>query len=464
MANELTLQFNSLAFFMPTATIAALATPVGIGAIAVIRVSGSDSIAITNKIFKGKNLTNQKSHTIHFGCIIDGATIVDEVLISVFIAPHSFTKENSTEISCHGSPYIIRKILQLLIKEGVRIAKPGEFTQRAFLNGAFDLAQAEAVADLIASDSSASHKVAINQMRGGFSNKLKSLRDELVHFASMVELELDFGEEDVEFADRNQLKELIYNILNQLKPMIDSFRYGNVMKEGIPIVIVGPPNVGKSTLLNTFFNEEKAIVTPIAGTTRDVVEDTIIIKGQKFRIIDTAGIRETTDYVEGIGIERSKEAIKKAEVIVCLYTNESDKKQLENILQFIENEQSKSKLLLVKNKIDLELNYIQNTENEIGISAAKAINLDLLIDKIIEKVSFNTQADTIVTNARHFEALQKTEEALNAVIHGIDHNITNDFVAQDIRLALFHLGEITGGTVTPDDLLENIFSRFCIGK
>jgi tRNA modification GTPase len=444
-------------------TIAALATASGIGAIAVIRVSGNEAITKVDNIFKGKKLATQASHTVHFGKIMDGETIIDEVLVSIFIAPHSFTKENSVEISCHGSPFIIRKILQLLVKQGIRMAKPGEFTQRAFMNGAFDLAQAEAVADLIASDSEASHKVAMNQMRGGFSMKLKALREELVHFASLVELELDFAEEDVAFADMNQLKALIHNILGQLRPMIDSFQYGNVMKEGIPIVIVGPPNVGKSTLLNAFFNEEKAIVTPIAGTTRDVVEDTIIFKGQKFRIIDTAGIRETTDFVEGIGIERSKEAIKKADVILCLYTSDSDKAQLNAILQFIEKEGVTSKLLVVRNKIDLENTLPINAENEIGISAAKKQNLEQLTDAILQKVSYNIYQDTVVTNARHYEALLKTEEALQAVITAIENNITNDFVAQDIRLALFHLGEITG-TVTVDDLLENIFSKFCIGK
>jgi tRNA modification GTPase len=444
-------------------TIAALATASGIGAIAVIRVSGKEAITKVDSIFKGKKLSAQASHTVHFGKIMDGETIIDEVLVSIFIAPHSFTKENSVEISCHGSPFIIQKILQLLVKQGIRMAKPGEFTQRAFMNGAFDLAQAEAVADLIASDSEASHKVAMNQMRGGFSMKLKALREELVHFASLVELELDFAEEDVAFADMNQLKALINNILGQLRPMIDSFQYGNVMKEGIPIVIVGPPNVGKSTLLNAFFNEEKAIVTHIAGTTRDVVEDTIIFKGQKFRIIDTAGIRETTDFVEGIGIERSKEAIKKADVILCLYTSDSDKAQLNAILQFIEKEGVTSKLLLVRNKIDLESTVPIYAENEIGISAAKKQNLDQLTNAILRKVSYNTYQDTVVTNARHYEALIKTEEALNAVIIAIENNITNDFVAQDIRLALFHLGEITG-TVTVDDLLENIFSKFCIGK
>jgi tRNA modification GTPase len=444
-------------------TIAALATASGIGAIAIIRVSGNEAISIVDSIFKGKKLTSQISHTVHFGKIIDGETIIDEVLATIFVAPHSFTKENSVEISCHGSPFIIRKILQLLVKQGIRMAKPGEFTQRAFLNGAFDLAQAEAVADLIASDSEASHKVAMNQMRGGFSMKLKSLREELVHFASLVELELDFAEEDVAFADMNQLKALIHNILAQLRPMIDSFQYGNVMKEGIPIVIVGPPNVGKSTLLNAFFNEEKAIVTPIAGTTRDVVEDTIIFQGQKFRIIDTAGIRETTDFVEGIGIERSKEAIIKADVILCLYTSDSDKAQLNAILQFIEKEGVTNKLLLVRNKIDLESTAPIYAENEIGISAAKKQNLDILTDAILQKVSYNINQDTVITSARHYEALVKTEDALKDVIKAIDTNITNDFVAQDIRLSLFYLGEITG-QVTPDDLLENIFSRFCIGK
>ncbi|MES2796566.1 MAG: tRNA uridine-5-carboxymethylaminomethyl(34) synthesis GTPase MnmE [Bacteroidota bacterium] len=448
---------------MQNETIAALATASGLGAIAVIRVSGNEAISSVNHIFKGKNLNNQASHTIHFGTIMEEDTIVDEVLVSVFVAPHSFTKENSIEISCHGSPFIIRKILQLLVKQGVKLAKPGEFTQRAFMNGAFDLAQAEAVADLIASDSEMSHRIAMNQMRGGFSKKLQSLRDELIHFASMVELELDFGEEDVEFADRNQLKSLIYHILDQLKPLIESFKIGNVMKEGIPIAIVGPPNVGKSTLLNAFFNEEKAIVTPIAGTTRDIVEDTLIVKGQKIRFIDTAGIRETSDLVEGIGIERSKAVIKKATIILCLFTKESDKKELDDIIQFIDTESVSDKLILIQNKIDLEGLEFKLPENVIGISASKQLNLELLIHKIIEKIGIDTQTDTIVTNARHYEALTKTEEALQAVIHGIDAKITNDFVAQDIRLALFYLGEITG-QVTPDDLLESIFSRFCIGK
>lgn len=447
---------------MNSETIAALATAQGIGAIAVIRVSGNEAITFTDKIFKGKVLVNQESHTAHFGQIIEDGVIIDEVLVTVFVAPKSFTKENSVEISCHGSPFIIRKILQLLIKNGVRVAQPGEFTKRAFMNGAFDLAQAEAVADLIAADSAASHKVALNQMRGGFSNKLKNLRNELIHFASMVELELDFGEEDVEFADRDKLKALTNNILGKLRPMVESFSFGNAIKEGIPIAIVGPPNVGKSTLLNAFFNEEKAIVTPIAGTTRDIVEDTIVMNGLKFRFIDTAGIRETTDLVEGIGIERSKEAIKKANIILCLFTQDSDKNQLESILQFIENEQSTDKLILVQNKIDL-VNFSQDSNFDIAISASQKINLEELIEKIIVKVGYDSQSDTVITNARHYESLIKTQEALKAVIAGIDSQITNDFVAQDIRLALFYLGEITG-EVTPDDLLESIFSRFCIGK
>jgi tRNA modification GTPase len=444
-------------------TIAALATPNGIGAIALIRVSGDKAISKVDGIFKGKNLTKQKSHTIHFGTIMDSETIVDEVLISVFVAPQSFTKENSIEISCHGSPFIIRKILQLLIKQGIRMAKPGEFTQRAFLNGAFDLAQAEAVSDLIASDSEASHKVAMNQMRGGFSDKLKGLRDELIHFASMVELELDFGEEDVEFANRDDLKRLINNILAQLRPMIESFQYGNVMKEGIPIAIVGPPNVGKSTLLNALFNEEKAIVTPIAGTTRDIVEDVLYLAGQKYRFIDTAGIRETTDLVEGIGIGRSKDAIKRAEVILCLFTDESAQNEIDQIVDLVEREGLTEKMILVQNKIDLLENW-HSKDNEIGISAAQKLNIDILTNAIVGKTKHNAEHEIVVTNARHYEALIRTTETLEAVIQGIDNNITNDFVAQDIRLSLFYLGEITGGTVTPDDLLENIFSRFCIGK
>ena len=444
--------------------ICALATPSGVGAIAVIRVSGLHAIAIVNASFKGRNLEQAASHTVHFGTIHEGDRIIDEVLVSVFKTPRSFTKEDSVEISCHGSDYIIRQILKLLVKNGARIAKPGEFTQRAFLNGQFDLVQAEAVADLIAADSEASHKTALNQLRGGFSKKLSGLRTELIHFASLIELELDFGEEDVEFAGREDLRTLITSLQQTIAPLIDSFDYGNAMKEGVPVAIIGSPNVGKSTLLNALLNEEKAIVTSVAGTTRDVIEDTIVLEGLKFRFIDTAGIRETTDLVESIGIERSRGAMEKADIVIFLFDGEQT---------FLENKQvaaelaSGKDLLWVFNKIDIEPEIFNKLKTEnpeiIGISAQTQEGLSMLTEVLVNRVYGQSATDTVVTNLRHYEHLLKTQDALNEVINGLDTGITGDFLAQDIRLSLHHLGEITG-TIVTDDLLDNIFSKFCIGK
>ena len=435
-------------------TICALSTPQGIGAIGVIRVSGDRTFEIINKIFKGKDLSKVDSHTIHFGTIRDGGVIVDEVLIAVFKTPKSFTKEDVAEISCHGSDYIISYVLKLLIQNGCRMAQAGEFTQRAFLNGQFDLVQAEAVADLIMADSEAAHKTAMNLMRGGFSNQLKVLREELIHFASLVELELDFGEEDVEFAERDDLKSLILKIQNFLKNLIDSFDAGNVIKEGLPVAIIGPPNAGKSTLLNVLLNEERAIVTEIAGTTRDVIEDILFIEGIKFRFIDTAGIRATKDVVESIGIERSKDAMRRAEIVLLLTDNQIINKDF--ILDFEED-----KIIKVRNKIDLA----EQKENFDGlqISAKNNIGIDALKNAIVAKAKLKKQADTMLTNLRHYEHLIKASEALTEVLNGLDIGITGDFLAQDIRLSLHHLGEITGA-ISSDDLLANIFSKFCIGK
>jgi len=444
--------------------ICALATPSGVGAIAMIRVSGLGCITLVNSVFKGKNLEKAESHTVHFGTINSETELIDEVLVTIFKTPKSFTKEDSVEISCHGSDYIIRQILKLLIKKGARIARPGEFTQRAFLNGQFDLVQAEAVADLIAADSEASHKTAINQMRGGFSKKLTSLRTELIHFASLIELELDFGEEDVEFAERDDLRKLIQKLRQTIAPLIESFDYGNALKDGVPVAIIGSPNVGKSTLLNALLNEEKAIVTSVAGTTRDVIEDTMVLEGLKFRFIDTAGIRETTDLVESIGIERSRGAMEKADMVIFLFDSEQT---------FLENKQLATELtedkdiLWVFNKIDIEPEVFAQLQQEnpeiLGISAHTQEGLAELTHTLVSRVYVQSATDIVVTNLRHYEHLLKTQDALNDVVNGLDTGITGDFLAQDIRLSLYHLGEITG-TIVTDDLLDNIFSKFCIGK
>ena len=447
-------------------TIVALATPVGVGAIAVIRVSGSETFPIVNKLFKGKNLEKQPSHTIHFGTIREGELIVDEVLVSLFKAPASYTREDTIEISCHGSDYIIQKILKLIIQEGARLANPGEFTQRAFLNGQLDLAQAEAVADLIASDSAASHQTAINQIRGGFSKQIAQLRESLIHFASLIELELDFGEEDVEFADRDDLRQLIFQIQAVLVPLIESFEVGNVIKNGVPTVIIGKPNAGKSTLLNRLLNEEKAIVSDIAGTTRDVIEDELLIEGIRFRLIDTAGLRQAKDTIEAIGVERTKQQMEKASLILYLF--DANEVQLSVISKQLS--EFNAPYILVGNKVD-KLSYIKKLEFEsvypeiIWISASENQNIESLKDILVKKVKTKKikTGDTVVTNLRHFQHLKQTNEALENVLEGLNQSITGDFLAQDIRFALHHLGEITG-TITNDDLLKNIFGKFCIGK
>ncbi|MEM6814754.1 MAG: tRNA uridine-5-carboxymethylaminomethyl(34) synthesis GTPase MnmE [Bacteroidota bacterium] len=447
-------------------TITALATPPGIGAIGIIRISGPKAVSIVNEVFFGKNLEKVDSHSIHLGTIRNGDQILDEVLVSIFKAPKSYTKEDVIEVSSHGSPYILQKVLNMFISKGARLAKPGEFTQRAFLNGRFDLAQAEAVADLIASENASMQRAAMNQMRGGFSNEIKDLREQLVHFASLIELELDFAEEEVEFADRSGLLELIDKIQILIQSLIASFEYGNVMKNGVSIVIAGKPNVGKSTLLNALLNEEKAIVSDVPGTTRDFIEDQMIIDGVVFRFIDTAGIRETEDQVESVGVQRTWEKMKTASVIIYLFdlVNESVdsiREQLNELKVF------DTSFLIVGNKSDnakAELKNVLATEDALFISAKNRENLPLLKERLqtfIHKPSI--QSNTILTNARHVESLQRTNEALNRVIGGIDSGLSSDLVAQDIRSALFHLGEITG-EVTADDLLENIFSKFCIGK
>lgn len=450
-------------------TIIALATPQGVGAIAVIRLSGKDAIKLTNEVFYGKDLEKQDSHTIHFGTIRDGEKVIDEVLVSLFIAPKSFTKENVVEISTHGSSYIINQVIKLFLKKGVRPAKAGEFTQRAFLNGQFDLAQAEAVADLIHADSEASHQAALSQMRGGFSGEIQQLREKLIHFASMIELELDFGEEDVEFASRDELKTLVERLLRVVEELILSFDLGNVIKNGVPTVIAGKPNAGKSTLLNALLNEEKAIVSDIAGTTRDFIEDEINIGGVIFRFIDTAGLRETTDTIEAIGVSRTQEKMKTASLILYLFDlGDTDLIEINRDVNKLEN--LGVPFLKVANKIDKAKPLLVNELKEkhpdsIFISAGNKENLEGLKVKILELVNLDKfkTGNTVVTNVRHYDSLIKTRDSLLDILRGIDEQITNDFVAMDIRRSLHYLGEITG-EITTDDLLANIFSKFCIGK
>jgi len=447
-------------------TIIALSTPPGSGAIGVIRLSGPDAITLTNAVFSGKDLEKQASHTLHFGLIKDGEQIVDEVVTGLYVAPKSYTKENVVEISCHGSNYIIQQIINLLIDRGARAAKPGEFTLRAFLNGAFDLSQAEAVADLIASNSKASHDVAMQQMRGGFATELKALREQLIHFASMIELELDFAEEDVEFANREQLRNLVTKINHVLHRLISSFEMGNVIKNGVPIVIAGKPNVGKSTLLNALLNEERAIVSDIAGTTRDTIEDELNIGGIVFRFIDTAGIRDTADIIEALGVERTLEKMKQAKLIIYMADAAQDVAEIEEQVRGLE--QLAIPYLILINKADLiETAQRKAFEalNVVFISAKEKSGIEELKETLLEQVNLHhiNTSETLVTNIRHVEALKQTENALQRVLDNVDNPVTSDFLAMDIKQALHYLGEITG-TVTTDDLLENIFTKFCIGK
>lgn len=448
-------------------TIVALATAQGISAIAVIRLSGKDSFMITQKSFVGKKLDVLDSHTVHFGNFRDGDRIIDEVLITLFKAPNSFTKEDSIEISCHGSPVIIKEIIKTLLKNGARLAEPGEFTKRAFLHGRFDLAQAEAVADLIHAETDNARQAALNQMRGGFSKEIEHLRQELIHFASLIELELDFGEEDVEFAKRKDLEDLIKKIQSYLSSLILSFDQGNVIKNGIPTVIAGKPNAGKSTLLNTLLNEEKAIVSEFAGTTRDVIEDEMILGGINFRFIDTAGLRETEDVIEAIGVERTRERMKKASLIIYLFdlsrTTISEIAQEDEHLRFLG-----IPYLKVGNKLDkADPALVRHLDQHdfIFISASEKTNIQLLKDRILSffHISNVKTGDVMVTNLRHYQNLLQTHEALDRVLEGLHTGITGDFLAMDIRQSLHYLGEITGA-ITTEDLLENIFSKFCIGK
>lgn len=493
-------------------TITALSTPPGVGAIGVIRLSGPKAVEIVDDVFEGKNLAEQPTHTAHFGTIkgADGKPL-DEVVVTLFRAPRSYTREDVVEVSCHGSPYILQQVLQLFIEKGARMAQPGEFTLRAFLKGRMDLSQAEAVADLIASDSAAAHQIAMQQMRGGFSHEIQRLREELINFASLIELELDFGEEDVEFADRSDLKELIGKIQKLLHVLIQSFQLGNVLKHGVNTVLAGRPNAGKSTLLNALLNEERAIVSDIAGTTRDTIEEVLNIRGVQFRLIDTAGIREAQDQIEALGVQRTMEKIQQAAILVYLWdvtamTLAEVHGDLANLGPKLPAEvrdrlspegegsriAAKMKILVVCNKMDQNpyfnpewlidpaapgvYPYLQSdppAQNRIGLtqdqvitlSAKNGMNIAYLKEKLFELAIGEDvpRESTVVTNARHYDALQRADQALGDVLTGLDSGVTGDFIAMDIRRALNFLGEITG-EIGVEDLLGAIFSRFCIGK
>ncbi len=463
----------------PSDTIIALATPSGAGAIAVIRLSGADAIAIASRHFEsvsGKKLAKQKTHTLHLGLLKDGQVTLDQVLVSVFKNPNSYTGENVIEISCHGSLYIQQEIIQLFLRNGCRMATPGEFTMRAFLNGKMDLSQAEAVADLIASDNASNHQVAIQQMRGGFSNKIKELRQQLLNFASLIELELDFAEEDVEFANRDEFRKLLHELETVLKSLIDSFSLGNVIKTGVPVAIIGEPNVGKSTLLNVLLNEERALVSDIAGTTRDTIEDEIIIGGIGFRFIDTAGIRETQDVIEGLGIQRTYEKTDKAQVVLYLLNGASLASNPEEVsaskiaLKEITKRFKNKSIVTVINKVDtLSTEEIKEFkaqfQDAVFLSAKERKGVGQLEKLLLSYVETGKlkNNETIVTNSRHYDSLLKALAEIKKVQQGLDDDLSGDLLSLDIRRALFYFGEITG-EITTDELLGNIFANFCIGK
>ena len=464
-------------------TICAIATANGIGAIGLIRVSGSKSLEIVSTIFS-KSLVEKATHTVHFGTILsENKGIIDEVLVSIFHQGKSFTGEESAEIACHGSPYIQQQIMRVLLQNGCRLAEPGEFTMRAFMNGKMDLSQAEAVADLIASQSKNAHTIAMKQMRGGFSNELKEIREKLINFASLIELELDFAEEDVEFADRTQLKLMVKDVLLYIQKLAKSFELGNAIKNGVPVAIVGAPNTGKSTLLNTLLGEDRAIVSNIEGTTRDVIEETLNIEGIVFRLIDTAGIRESVDTIENLGIERSLEKINQAQIVVVMSDFSEKGSEVEGHasmdtltakewIEKLQAEHPDKKFVLVGNKADLRQNEKLNENEEqtdeipfIPISAKKGLGIDELKQWMVSQLTenFDIANDTIVSNLRHYEALKKTEVSLQKAQEGLHSLTTSDWIAMDIRQAMYDLGTITGD-ISTDDLLGNIFSKFCIGK
>ncbi len=464
---------------MNTDTICAISTPAGTGAISVIRISGKEAISVADSIFRSakssKRLADSQSHRAHFGYIINRyEEVIDEVVVTVFVSPHSFTGEDSVEIACHGSQYIQQQILQLLLENGCRLGSPGEFTQRAFLNGKLDLSQAEAVADLIAANSAASHRMALSQMKGSFSNELIKLREKLLKFVSLVELELDFNEEDVEFVSRTELKELAQNIEEAIARLANSFRLGNVLKNGVPVALVGETNVGKSTLLNVLLNEDRAIVSDIHGTTRDVIEDIVNINGIAFRFIDTAGIRDTKDKIEKLGIDRTFQKIEQASIVLWLIDCTQFSERIEWLTESIMKRAKNKKVILVFNKIDKIAEEEREVLNElfecfegerIYISAKNKINVQELQNALVKAAQIpELQAgDVVVSNVRHYEALQKALDAIRRVINGLDAEISNDFVSQDIRESMHYLGEITG-EISTDEVLGNIFRNFCIGK